>query len=406
MSDWLLSVPTLFGLESLAAREVRDLGYATERVEDGRVTFRGDDMAICRSNLWLRVGERVQIKMGDFSAVTFDELFERTKALPWPALLPADAAFPVNGHSLSSKLHSVPDCQAILKKAIVEAMKRKVRVERLPETGALYRVHFNLIRDRVTLYVDTSGEGLHKRGYRADSTLAPIRETLAAALVKLSGWRPGTGLWDPFCGSGTLVIEAALIEANRAPGLFRRFAAEDWGLPDKALWAAAREEARSLARDLARGGGADGPAAGNGSGESRMLVGSDLERRAVTIARQNAKKAGVSELVRFFQMDAKDTRPDHERFRELDIAFPERGSIVANPPYGERLIEVEDAREACRAWGKEALTAFRRWGWCVISAHEDFESLIGRGAAKRRKLYNGMLKCTAFIYKPELLERQ
>jgi len=408
MDKYLLSVPTSFGLEGLAAREIRKLGYATERVEDGRVSFFGDARAVCRSNIWLRFAERLQIKLGDFSALTFTELFDQTKALPWPELLPPDAAFPVNGHCLSSKLGSVPDCQSIIKKAAVESMKHKWKTERFNETGALYRISFNIIRDRVSIYVDTSGEGLHKRGYREQSALTPIRETLAAALVELSGWRPGKALWDPFCGSGTIVIEAAMLAVNRAPGLNRGFASEGWPMPagapggwqagamkrlfeeERAAARAAYEKAFAEMRVKASAGAAPTNAA-------IQLAGSDLSRHCVQSARQNAAMAGVSPLVRFFQMDAKHMSPEYSRFPELGIQFPERGCIVTNPPYGERHDDQAAALDACREWAP-ALGAFRGWGWCIISALDNFERELGRPATKRRKLYNGRIKCQAYMY--------
>jgi len=426
MNKWLISVPTLFGLEGLAAKEIRKLGYETEKVEDGRVSFFGDGRAVARANIWLRFGERVQIKLGDFSAVSFTELFDQTKALPWPSLLPVDAAFPVNGHCLSSKLGSVPDCQAIIKKAAVESMKRVYKADRFAETGAVYRINFNIIRDRATIYVDTSGDGLHKRGYRESATVTPIRETLAAALVELSGWRPGKALWDPFCGSGTIAAEAAMMAANRAPGLERRFAAEGWAT---AMFAACAEGAEG-AVDVAGVGDAGG-GAGSGGGSHDMketlihifeeereraraiyndtyagltakkmpvgIVGSDISMHCVRAARENAARAGVSKLVRFFQMDAKHMSPTFARLPELGVQFPERGNIVANPPYGERRDDLPEAYSVCREWAP-ALEAFRDWGWCVISSLSDFENVIGRNATKRRKLHNGKIKCQAFLY--------
>lgn len=400
MSKWLLSAPTVFGLESLAADEIRALGYQIDKVEDGRVAFWGDEAAICRANLWLRTAERVQVKLGDFGATSFTELFDSTKALPWPDLLPADAVFPVQGHCLSSKLASVPDCQAIIKKAAVESMKNKWKTGWFSESGALYRINFNIIRDRVTIYVDTSGDGLHKRGYREEATITPLKETLAAALVKLSGWRPGKALWDPFCGSGTIAIEAAMIAANRAPGLTRGFAAEGWDMPcDGRVGGAFRklwDEERAKAMDKY-----------NNSYDSLIsgqkpieIAGSDISRHCVRTAVQNAKTAGVSKLVRFFQLDAKDMGIKHSKLHELGLRFPEKGCVVSNPPYGERDDNRAGALDVCREWGP-ALAGFRHWGWCVISALDDFERGIGRTAYKRRKLNNGKIKCRAYLYKPE-----
>jgi len=397
MGRWLLSVPVLLGLESLAAREIRRLGYNTEKVEDGRVSFYGGEAAVCRSNIWLRFAERVQIKLGDFSAASFSELFDGVKALPWAELLPEDAAFPVSGHCLGSKLGSVPDCQAIVKKAAVESMKRRWKVETFPETGAPYRIHFTIIRDRVAIYVDTSGDGLHKRGYREDSALTPIRETLAAALVELSGWRPGKALWDPFCGSGTIPIEAAMMAAGRAPGLVRGFAAESWGAPPGdggyaplgRVFAEERAKARA-AYDASLGALAAANAA-------PAIAGSDLSAKYVAAARQNAANAGVSRLLRFFQMDCREMGAGHAKLKSCGVRFPGRGSVVTNPPYGERLGDRASAIATCREWAP-ALNGFKDWGWCVISALETFEREIGRAATKRRKLHNGKIKCNAYLY--------
>lgn len=402
MNKLLLSIPTSFGLEGPVANEVRRLGYETDRVEDGRVSFYGDERAICRANIWLRTAERVQIKMGDFQAESFTELFDQVKALPWSALLPADAAFPVKGHCLSSRLASVPDCQSIIKKAVAESMKSKWKIDRFSETGAFYSIGFNIIRDRVTIYVDTSGEGLYKRGYREAATLAPLRETLAAALVAVSGWRPGFSLWDPFCGSGTIVIEAAMMAADRAPGLERRFVAEGWEimsegrrtLPFKKIW----DEERALARAAYESKIEELTS----KGSPVILAGSDLSRRCVQTARQNASKAGVSQITRFFQLNAKDMGAGQRSLAEAGVRFPARGSgrLIANPPYGERDGDLPGATETCREWAP-ALTGFRHWGWCFISALENFERDIGRQADRRRKLYNGRIKCQAYMYKPD-----
>ena len=416
-----MSVPVLFGLESLVAREIRALGYETHKVEDRRVSFYGDEAAICRANIWLRTAERVQVKLGDFTALSFTELFDRVRALPWPELLTADAAFPVSGHCVSSKLASVPDCQSIIKKAVVESMKSKWKTERFAETGPLYKINFNIIRDKADIYVDTSGEGLHKRGYREASTISPIGETLAAALVALSGWRPGKALWDPFCGSGTIPIEAAMIAAKRAPGLERGFTAESWKNPVgdqpqmtfKKLFDEERARARETYNDAMIGvggknvsdeiGGVGGKnvsvEVGGASGKNACieLAGSDLSGQCVQIARKNAARAGVSPLVRFFQMDAKNMAKNYIRLPELGIKFPEKGCVVANPPYGERDSEPTDAALTCREWGP-AMNGFRDWNWCVISSLVKFEREIGRTASKRRKLYNGGIKCQAYLY--------
>ena len=457
-NKWLLSVPTLFGLESLAAREIRMLGYDTEQVEDGRVSFYGDARAICRANIWLRTAERVQIKIGDFTAVSFSELFDQTKALHWADILPRDANFPVSGHCLSSRLRSVPDCQSIIKKAIVESMKSRWDIVKFNETGPLYRINFNIIRDRVTIYIDTSGDGLHKRGYRENTAPTPIRETLAAALVDLSRWHPGKALWDPFCGSGTIAIEAAMIAAHRAPGLTRGFVAESWKTPCipphesvsasatatatasapatasasatvqsptfKSIFNDERAKARALydkklyepvantdtpaASRAASAASRDTPAAGHAASAAGYaasainhvfieIAGSDYSRQCVRAARQNAKEAGVAHLVRFFQMNAKQMDLKQSMLSEVGIKFPARGCIVTNPPYGERHNDKTEALETCREWAP-ALVGFHDWSWCIISALDDFERAIGRRASKRRKLNNGKIKCQTYLF--------
>ena len=445
--QFLLSVPTSFGVESVAANEIRRLGYETERVEDGRISFWGGIDAICRCNLWLRVAERVQIKIGEFNAVTFDELYEGTRALPWSAVLPREAAFPVGGHSLKSKLFSVPDCQAIIKKAIVDNLSQKYKINRMPESGSLYKVQFIILRDRVSVYIDTSGEGLYKRGYRQASNIAPLRETLAAAIVYLSRWKPGMAFWDPFCGSGAIVIEAAMIGMNIAPGLQRNFTAETWGLIDHKNWKMAREEARALAGRHDRspapatesgnntvGSGNSGrasagsptPAMGSGnntvgsgnsgrasagsptpateSGNNTVgsgnieIVGSDIEKLSVETSRRNAKKAGVSDKVKFFQLDVAKMKPyGVERLNEMGIVLPDRGCIVGNPPYGERMADLE-AAEALYGKLGEQYKEFSNWRLYMISSNDDFEKMLRKKADKKRKLYNGMIKCNLYQY--------
>jgi putative N6-adenine-specific DNA methylase len=340
----------------------------------------------------------VQIKLGEFTASTFDELFEGTKALPWNMLLPKDACFPVTGHSLKSKLHSVPDCQSIIKKAIVDNLSGKYRITQFPEGGSLYKVQFNILKDCVALYVDTSGEGLHKRGYRQDSNIAPIRETLAAAIVSLSRWRPGQAFWDPYCGSGTIVIEAAMAGMNMAPGYRRRFIAETWGNIDKKLWDRAREEAGALVKSLD---------AGQGQSQSQIqiqsqsqgieIIGSDIERRSVNASRQNAKNAGVSAAVRFFQMDAAQIQPDHERFSELGVILPDRGCIAGHPPYGDRMSDKSETEYLHKKLG-ERFKLFDNWRLFIITSDEDFEKHMNKKADKKRKLYNGMIKCDLYQY--------
>ena len=367
--DYTLCVPCLLGLEGPIAGELRHLKMKNVAAENGRVYFSGDALDTARANVNLRIGERVLIELGRFDAPTFDALFEGTKALPWESILPKNAAFPVKGHSLNSALFSVSDCQKIIKKAIAERLKSVYGLAWFPEDGPLYQVQFAIMKDRASLCIDTSGEGLHKRGYRPAHTAAPLRETLAAAMVGLSRYRGRDDFVDPFCGSGTIPIEAALIALNRAPGLNRRFTAMDWRVWDRKLWQQAKEEAR--AREF------------HGS---YSILGSDIDPKAVAIARQNAERAGVQDVVRFETADAK-------RFDRKTS----RGVIVTNPPYGERLMEKAEAEELYRAFGA-ALKASENWSLYLLSSHTEFERCFGKQADKKRKLYNGMIKCDLYMY--------
>ena len=362
-------VPCLLGLEGLVADELRRMDLQEVRAENARVYFTGGHEAAVKANLRLRTGERVLLELGSFEARSFEELFEGARALPWERWIPKDAAFPVVGHSLNSQLASVPDCQRILKKAVVERLKQKYRLQWFPETGETMQIRFSIMKDRVSLCLDTSGEGLHKRGYRPAHNLAPLRETLAAAMVTLSRYRGRDEFCDPFCGSGTIPIEAALIAMNRAPGLKRSFAAMDWRVWDKALWQQARQEA--LAAEY--------------HGDYRIL-GSDIDPRSLAIAHENAQRAGVDGLIRFEQADAAafDRKTD-------------RGVIVTNPPYGERLGEKEQAEALYRDFGA-ALSRCENWQLYLLSSHTEFERCFGRPADKKRKLYNGMIKCDLFMY--------
>lgn len=362
-------VPCLFGLEGLVADELRRLHMAEVTAENGRVFFSGDAAAMARANLCLRMGERVLLELGSFRAESFDMLFEGVKALPWERFLPADAAFPVTGHSLNSKLFSVSDCQRIIKKAVVERLKSVYGLSWFPETGETVQIRFSLMKDQASLCLDTSGEGLHKRGYRPAHNAAPLRETLAAAMVDLSRYRGRGALVDPFCGSGTIPIEAALIAKNRAPGLDRHFAAMDWRVLDKGIWASEKEAAR--AREY--------------HGDYTIL-GTDIDPKAVEISRRNAERAGVADVVRFQVADA--------------MAFDrktERGVIVTNPPYGERILEKQQAEQLYRGFGA-ALEKLDNWQLYLLSSHTEFERSFGRPADKKRKLYNGMIKCDLFMY--------
>lgn len=367
--DLRFTVPCLFGLEGLAADELRRLGMGDVAADNGRVSFSGDETAIAAANLNLRTGERVLIELGSFDAASFDALFEGTKALPWERFLPKDAAFPVTGYSLNSKLASVPDCQKIIKKAIVERLKGKYRLQWFPETGETVQIRFSLMKDRASLCLDTSGEGLHKRGYRPAHNAAPLRETLAAAMVNLARYRGKGDFVDPFCGSGTIPIEAALIAKNRAPGIDRHFAAMDWSVLDPKIWEQAKEAVR--AREF------------HGT---YSILGTDNDPKAIAIARKNAERAGVDDIVRFEVADAMN----FDRMTE-------RGVIVTNPPYGERILEKQEAEALYTGFGK-ALERCPGWQLYLLSSHTEFERSFGRKADKKRKLYNGMIKCDLFMF--------
>lgn len=365
-----LTVPCLFGLESLVAEELKRLGLADVRAENGRVSCTGGWGDVPRLNLNLRCGERVLIEAGRFEARNFDALFEGTRALPWEDWIPREGEFPVKGHSLNSQLHSVPACQAMVKKAVAARLGAKYGVERLPETGSRYQIQFSLMKDEAHLYLDTSGPGLYKRGYRAQGVDAPLRETLAAAMVKLSRYRGLDPFCDPFCGSGTIVIEAALIAKNRAPGLNRAFAAQRWKNLPSGLWMEAADEA--MEKEFC----------GNYD-----IWGGDIDPRAVELARHNAELAEVDDVVRFERADAMAFHRDSEY-----------GRVVTNPPYGERLMEHREAEELYRGFGQAVQGLPRGWRVSVLSSHTEFERTFGRQADKKRKLYNGMLKCDLFQY--------
>ena len=367
--DHKLCVPCLLGLEGPIAEELRRMDMDGVSAENGRVFFSGGDEAIARANICLRIGERVLIELGSFEALSFEQLFQGTRALPWESLIPADGAFPVKGYSLNSKLFSISDCQKIIKKAIVERLKSVYGIEWFPETGGLYQVQFSIMKDQVSLCIDTSGEGLHKRGYRPAHNAAPLKETMAAAMVTLSRYRGRDDFCDPFCGSGTIPIEAALIAKNRAPGLYRRFAAMSWKNLDGRLWDRERERARSLEF--------------NGS---YNILGSDIDGHALELARENARRAGVADIIRFEKADA----------RSFDRQT-QRGVIVTNPPYGQRIMEQKEAEDLYRDFGR-AYAKSSNWQLYLLSAHTEFERCFGRPADKKRKLYNGMIKCDLFMY--------
>ena len=366
MQTYELIAPCHFGLEAVLKREIYDLGYEITRVEDGRVTFTGDAEAICRANLFLRTAERVLIQVGRFTAKTFDELFEGTKALPWEEYLPKDARFWVKkASSIKSKLFSPSDIQSIVKKAVVERMKGHFGISWFSEDGADYPLRVFLMKDEVTVTIDTTGDSLHKRGYRTMAGAAPLSETLAASLIMLTPWHADRILVDPFCGSGTFPIEAAMMAANIAPGMNRSFTAEEWtNLIPKKLWYDAVNEANDLIDDEV----------------DVDIQGYDLDGSVIKIARRNAEEAGVGHLIHFQERDVKD------------LSHPKKyGFIITNPPYGERLEDKKDLPQLYRAFG-DSFKRLDSWSAYMITSYEEAERYFGRKADKNRKIYNGMLK--------------
>ena len=369
MSTYEFSVPTLFGLEGIAGDELRRMDLENVRVENGRVLFSGDARALAKANVCLRTGERVLLVLAQFRAITFEELFQGVCNAPLEDVIPKDGAFPVKGHCLNSQLMSVPDCQAIVKKAASRRLGEKYGLSWLPETAGKYQLQFSIMNDQVTLYLDTTGPGLHKRGYRAVGNDAPLRETLAAAMVQLTRYRGREFFWDPFCGSGTIPIEAALIAKNRAPGLNRRFAAEGYAWAQKPVWEQVRQEAKD--REF-RG--------------DYHILGSDNDPKCVSLAIANARKAGVSDCIDFRDGDA------------TKMSLPSQsGILVCNPPYGQRMLEQQSAQRLYAALGRHLKYA-DGWKKYIITSEPEFEHYFGCRADKKRKLYNGMIKCDYYMY--------
>ena len=363
-------LPTLFGLEGVAAQECKRLGLQNVRGEDGRVLCEGSLADLARLNVNLRTAERVILLLGRFPASSFEELFDGVSALPWEDYIPKDGGFPVRCQCLDSALHAAVTCSNMVKKAIAKRLGSKYGLEKLPETGSQYAVRCLIFKDTVTIGLDASGPSLHKRGYRALGVAAPLRETLAAAMVLLSRYR-GKGLFvDPFCGSGTIPIEAALIAKNRAPGLNRSFAAQRWAFVPKETWLDAAQEAMDREYDGAY-----------------EILGSDLDPQAVELARENARLAEVDGLIRFQVADARAFHSDAPA-----------GRMVTNPPYGERLMEKKEAEGLYRDFGRAFFALPKDWELYLLSSHTEFERTFGRPAAKRRKLYNGPLMCNLFQY--------
>ena len=359
-----LIATTTFGLESVVKRECQLLGFQDIKTFDGRVEFNGDEADIVKANLWLRCAGRVWVKMADFTATTFTELFDQTKALPWGDWIPEDGKFTVVGKSVKSTLFSVPDCQAIVKKAVVEKLKEKYETDWFDETGASYTIQVGILKDVVTLAIDTSGSGLHMRGYRANALDAPLKESLASAMVDLSYWRKNRILLDPFCGSGTIPIEAAMMARNIAPGIQRKFASEEWARIGKDLWKQGRADAyKAIDYDV-----------------MPEIYGSDIDPAAISLAKANAEKAGVDDCITF------EVKPVEE------LVLPGNyGVIITNPPYGERIGELKEVEDMYRSLGG-TMKQDSTWSTYLITSMEYFETLFGKKASKKRKLFNGRIK--------------
>ena len=370
MKTFDIVVPTLFGVEAVTAKEIRNLGYDIKNTSDGRVTFLGDFDAVARANINLRTGERVLIKVAEFKAESFDELFEKTYNIDWSVWLSKNSHFPVKGFSLRSKLYSVPDCQSIIKKAIVNSLMKKYNTQFLPERGTTYQIEFSIIRDTVCIMIDTTGAPLHKRGYRIKHNAAPIRETLAAAIAILSRFSYSGIMADPFCGSGTFPIECAMIAKNIAPGVNREFSAMDFSQIDKKIWLDALEEARDLVKKDTK----------------FHAVASDIDKMCIEITAENAKNAGVGELITTKLMPVSEFTCNESG-----------GTLICNPPYGERLLEKKSCERIYSQLG-EVYRNLDKWNLLALTPVENFEDNFGQAATKKRKLYNGMIKCCLYQF--------
>ncbi|MEZ0482823.1 class I SAM-dependent RNA methyltransferase [Planococcus sp. SSTMD024] len=370
MTSYKLLATAAMGLESIVANEVKELGYETT-TDNGKVFFEGTARDIAKANLWLRTADRVKLIAGEFEATTFDDLFEQTKAIEWEKYLPVDAEFPVQGKSVKSKLHSVPTCQSIVKKAIVERLKKAYhRNAFLDESGPRFKIEVSILKDKVQLSIDTSGAGLHKRGYRVGQGEAPLKETLAAALIKLSRWTPDRPFVDPFCGSGTIVIEAAMIGQNIAPGYNREFDSEQWPWIGTKIWDEVRAEAEEQAD----------------YDQPLNILGTDIDHRMIQIAEENVIEAGFAGIVRLQQRQVTDFTTTEEN-----------GVVIGNPPYGERIGEVEVIEEMIGDMG-QMFSKYPTWSVYMLSSMEGFEKLYGQKATKKRKLYNGFIRTDLFQF--------
>lgn len=367
--NFSLIATSTFGIEAITSKELKDLGYEDLKIENGKVTFEGDEMDIAICNTWLRTADRVLIKMAEFKAETFEELFQGTLNIDWGRIIPKDGKMHVTGKSIKSTLHSVPDCQSIVKKAVVEAMKKKYNTDWFSEDGPVYKIEVAILKDVVTLTIDTTGPGLHKRGYRELAGSAPLKETLAASLVLISKWKGENLLVDPFCGSGTITIEAALIAKNMAPGLNRKFVCEEWPIMDQDIWEQVREGARNTINK-----------------NDIQILGYDIDGRLLRTARDNARKAKVDQYINFQQMDYNDF-----------MTKKSYGFVITNPPYGERIGEEKEIQELYRKLGTD-YRKLNNWEFFVLTSHDKFQACFGKKSDKNRKLYNGKIQCYYYQY--------
>lgn len=370
MKDLLFSAPCIFGIEGICANELKFNGFKNVVAENGRVLFNGDFNDLARANITSRYAERIMIILAEFNSYSFDELFESVKSIPWENWLGKDDAFPVQGRCLNSELHSVSDCQKIIKKAVAKRLSSKYGISWFDESSAIHQIRFLIINDKVSIMLDTSGDGLHKRGYRADSNNAPIKETLAAAMVDLAKVRSNHFIVDPMCGSGTILIEAAMKALRIAPGLKRTFSAEEWSQIPQNVWNEEREKAASMIDYDC----------------SFSAIGYDIDEKALETSRNNARKAGVEDRIHFVKRDIADFSFDNEY-----------ETVIVNPPYGERLLDIEDAEKLYKIMGTKFIRDKGK-SYTIITPDDDFEKVFGRKADKRRKIYNGMLECQVYMY--------
>ena len=366
----LMTAPCLLGVEGLVSDELKQMGAENVCSENARVFFEGDETILARANIWSRFSERILIVLDRFNAVTFEELFQGVKNLPWSEFIGSSDTFPVKGFSINSTLHSIPDCQKIIKKAIVESLKEDYKISWFEETGPVHQIQFSIMKDEVCIMLDTSGASLHKRGYRPKGNEAPIRETLAAAMCSLSKLRHYHTLYDPCCGSGTILVEGAMLANNIAPGINRNFDVDRWGLIPESVWMSERERCRDLIK----------------TDTDFVAFGSDIDENSIELSKINAKNAKVDKFINLEVKDIKSFAPSTEK-----------GTLVTNPPYGERMLDYKEAKRIYHIMGEKFVSKYG-WSYGIISPDEEFEKAFGRKADKRRKLYNGTIKCQYYMY--------